>query len=364
MKTDPMDSPKLNPYPNWSAHNFSTSSTPEIISPFRIRADQCDRLWVLDTGISNILPDKKQLTNPQLIIYDLHSDVLLRRYEIPADQIKENVSFFANIAIEDDDCSDTYAYLADLASPCLVVYSFKDNESWKITHNYFNIDPLSGEMSVNGINFEWTDGIFGLALSKRDPNGFSTLYFHPMTSTNEFSVNTKFLRDKTALKNDNYYQFKLLGSRGKKSQSGVSFLDKNSGVLFYTLLNLNAIACWKTSNPSYTMQSQGRIYMSNVTMVFPNDLKVDFDGNLWALSDKLPMFLYDKLDPDVVNFRVLTGSVKEAIQGTTCDEKLKISNDVSGRKIQIGEKNIGICEKSRGLLLGFVILGCFYKVFY
>lgn len=36
------------------------------------------------------------------------------------------------------------------------------------------------------------------------------------------------------------------------------------------------------------------------------------------LSDRLPQFMYDRLDPNDYNFRILTGSLKEAVQGTAC----------------------------------------------
>lgn len=320
-----MDSPKLKPYPNWEAHKLPRlpdREPPQIVSPFRIRADACGRLWVLDTGVVDLLGDPRVYAPSQLIIYDLHNDAILRRYIIPKAQFKDD-SFLANIAVEDTDCHDTYAYLGDLGKPAVIVYSWKRNESWRVNHHYFNIDPLAGEFNVSGITFEWTDGVFGLSLSSPDEEGFSTLYFHPMTSTHEFSVNTKYLRNE-ALSKKSFNEFKILGSRGTKGQSSVSFLDKKTGVLFYALVNLNAIACWRTTNPSYKMQSQGRVFMSNETMIFPNDIKVDQNGTLWVLSDRLPTFMYDKLNYNDVNFRILTAPVLDAIKGTTCDSKLII----------------------------------------
>lgn len=325
--SDSMDSPKLHPYPNWEAHKLPTSAgsdPPEIVSPFRIRADQCGRLWVLDTGVADLLGDTKVYSSASLLVYDLHNDALLRRYQIPKEQVKDE-SFLANIAVEDTNCDDSYAYLGDLGAAGLIVYSWKKQTSWRIVHNYFNMDPTAGEFNVSGISFQWTDALFGLGLSAPGQDGFSTLYFHPMCSTNEFSVNTKYLRDEESKDSkDNFHQYKLLGSRGPNAQSSVSFLDKNTGVLFYALLNLNAIACWKTTNPSYTMQSQGRVFMSNVSMVFPNDIKVDAKGNLWVLSDRLSTFMYSRLDVKDVNFRILTATVSDAIRGTACDAKLVI----------------------------------------
>lgn len=47
----------------------------------------------------------------------------------------------------------------------------KENDSWRVKHNYFHFDPLAGEYEVGGIKFQWTDGVFGLALSKINTDG-------------------------------------------------------------------------------------------------------------------------------------------------------------------------------------------------
>lgn len=329
--TDPSDSPKLRPYPNWEAHQLSQtegSDPPEIVSPFRIRADQCGRLWVLDTGVVDVLGDIRFYA-AQLLIYDLHNDALLRRYMIPKDQYNTD-SLLGNIAVEDENCQDAYAYLADLGDAGLIVYSWANQTSWLVKHHYFNMDPMAGNFNIAGLQFSWSDGILGVALSTPDAEGYSTLYFHCLTGVHQFSVNTKFLRNPTLAKNS-FKEFKVLGSRGPKGQSNVSFLDKKTGVLFYALVSLNAIACWKTTNPSYTMESQGRVFMSNVTMVFPNDIKVDANNNLWVLSDRLPIFMFSRLNQSDVNFRILTSPVSDAIRNTSCDSKLVISPELTNR---------------------------------
>lgn len=137
-------SPVLKPYPSWAAHRLTSDEIPEIVSPFRVRADKCGRMWVLDTGVADLLGDTKVLGPTSLLVYDLHNDNLLRRYAFPHDQVKSE-SFFANIAVEDEDCDDTYVYNADLGAPGLVVYSWKSQTSWRVQHNYFYPDPLSGK---------------------------------------------------------------------------------------------------------------------------------------------------------------------------------------------------------------------------
>ncbi|XP_058803277.1 protein yellow isoform X2 [Phymastichus coffea] len=271
---DSRTSPPLIPYPSWEAHQYSGNGGifPEIISPFRIRADRCNRLWVLDTGLVDILGSPEQQVPPALLIYDLTNDQLLRKFNIPEDQ-RTTDSLFANIAVEDYTCDDAFAYLGDLGGPGIVVYSWRLAKSWLIKHHYFHPDPQGGEFNVAGVTFHWSDGIFGMALAPTN-DGYSTLYFHPLTSTMEFSVSTRLLRDpEKVTSSESFHQFQVLGSRGPNGQSSVSFLDPASGILFYALTNLNAIACWRTGN-KYTIQQQGRVYMDNVTMVFPNDLKI------------------------------------------------------------------------------------------
>lgn len=282
-----------------------------------MRADRCGRLWVLDSGkIGNL---EKNFTKypPSIIVYDLKTDDLLKKYVIPSDQVKED-SGFAVITVEDADCDNTYAYAADVGKAAIVVYSWAQNESWRISHHYFHADPLACDYSVKGLNFTWDDAIFGLGISGPNSNNFSTLYFHPMSSYNEFSVSTEYLRNQS-LADGNFHAFKLLGSRGPNAQSSVSFLDPKTGVLFYSLVNLNAVACWKTSNKEYNMKSQGRIYMNENTMIYPTDIKVDYNDNLWILSNRLPLWMYGKLDSNDVNFRVFSAPVVDAISHTACD---------------------------------------------
>lgn len=312
------NSPKLIPYPSWAAHSIGTDGKPpEIVSPFRVRADRCGRLWVLDNGKIGNLEKNSTRYPPSIIVYDLKTDNLLRKYEFPADQVKED-SGFANIAVEDADCMNTYAYAGDLGKPAIVVYSWEKNESWRITHHYFHPDPLACDFSVKGYNFSWTDAIFGLGISAPNADNYSTLYFHPMASYDEFSVSTEYLRNQSLAEN-NFDAYNVLGTRGPNAQSSASFLDPKTGVLFYSLVNLNAVACWKTSNKEYLMKNQGRIYMNEVTMVYPTDIKVDYNDNLWILSNRMPIWMYGSLDFNDVNFRVFSAPVVDAISHTACD---------------------------------------------
>lgn len=315
-------SPAFIPYPSWEANRIhDDSNETKIISTFRIRADECDRLWVIDTGLADILGKPEQITPPKILIYDLKTDKLLKQYEIKKEHIKED-SFFANIVVDvtPETCDKAFAYIPDLGSYALLVYSLEDDDSYRVKHHYFYFDPLSGNYNVAGINFQWTDGIFGLALSPVHKDGYRTAYFHPLSSTREFEVSTKILQNET-LASKSYYEYKVLGSRGPNTQATASFLDEKTGVLLYTQINRDGIGCWNSYKHAneYSADTNGIVSADNETMVFPNDLKVDRNSNLWVLTDRLPVHLYRQLDPNEYNYRIFKASVKDLVKGTVCE---------------------------------------------
>lgn len=68
-------------------------------------------------------------------------------------------------------CDEGFAYITDVYQYGVIVYDFKYNKSWRVDHNYFAFDPLYGNMNVGGVNFQWHDGIFGMALGDLAANG-------------------------------------------------------------------------------------------------------------------------------------------------------------------------------------------------
>lgn len=82
-------------------------------------------------------------------------------------------------------------------------------------------------------------------------------------------------------------------------------------------MNKDAIGCWN-SNKAYSADTQGLVDSDSDALVFPNDLKIDTERNLWVLSDRMPVFLFKSLNPKEFNYRILIGKVIDAIQGTPC----------------------------------------------
>ncbi|KAH8308535.1 hypothetical protein KR059_007479, partial [Drosophila kikkawai] len=54
-------------------------------------------------------------------------------------------------------------------------------------------------------------------------------------------------------------------------------------------------------------------------MVFPADVKIDENKNVWVLSDRMPVFLLSDLDYADTNFRIYTAPLATLVENTVCD---------------------------------------------
>ncbi|KAK5640790.1 hypothetical protein RI129_009337 [Pyrocoelia pectoralis] len=319
-------SPSFIPYPGWDWHNSGTCDG--LVSVYRMQIDQCNRLWVLDSGQINVIVKPEQACRPKIMIFDLATDDLILRYEFPDEFIKQD-GLFSNIAvdIQKNRCDDAYAYAVDVWRYGLVVFSLKEQRSWRLTDHLFYPDPLAAAYNLHGLKFEWTDGIFSLALSPDLPDKEDRLlYFHPMSSFREFYLKTSSIKNETEF-NTLKRQVRVIGeSRGKNGQASATAIDGN-GIMFYSLVSKDSIGCWDLRKP-YSRRNLGTVAESNISLVFPNDLKLDKEKrqSVWVISNRLPFFLYSNLDENDYNFRIMSAFVDEAIEGTICDPSLSHLN--------------------------------------
>ncbi|XP_034939871.1 protein yellow-like isoform X2 [Chelonus insularis] len=318
-------SPKLRPYPSWGWHRQDSCNG--MTSVFRIQVDECDRLWVLDSGTVNLTKTPQQICPPAIFIFDLRTDRLLRRYQLPEEQVKQD-SLWSNIVVDirDGNCDYARAYLSDVWRFGMVIYDLFSDSSFRIQHHFFFPDPLSSRYDLHGLRFHWMDGIFSLALSPIDINNDRTLFFHPMSSFREFAVSTSLLIDKESV-DANIESFVPVGKPRAKDfgHSSGAAIDRN-GVMFFDMVTRDSVWCWDTRK-EYLPQNLGLVGVSNETLIFPNDLRMDNEErqSFWTISNKLPIFLYGVWNPEDINFRVYRAYVDNAVKGTICDPDYLVS---------------------------------------
>ncbi|XP_076684761.1 yellow-h isoform X2 [Andrena cerasifolii] len=329
-KNSKTKSPKLTPYPDWGWHQPGNCES--LTSVFRVQVDECERLWVLDSGKVEVSKGGKPACPPAIFIFDLKTDTLIKKYIIPDDQVKED-SLYTNIVVDirNEDCGSAVAYASDVFRYGLLVYDLFKDTSFRIQHHFFYPDPLASKYELHGIKFQWTDGIFGIALSPMDIHDDRTLFFHPMSSFREFAVSTSVLRDMETAEANTELFMPIGRPRAKDyGHSSGSVVDRN-GVMFFNMVTRDSVWCWDTRK-EYIPQNLGVIGTSNLSLVFPNDIRVDheYDQNVWVLSNRLAMYLYSRIDSSKVNYRVFKANAMEAVKDTVCDPNYVVPSAESG----------------------------------
>ncbi|XP_031334671.1 protein yellow isoform X2 [Photinus pyralis] len=308
-------SPALIPFPDWKSNEAGNCNN-ALTSVDRVKVDRCDRLWVLDTGTTGIGANMKNPCPYALNVFDLKTSKRLRRYQLRPEDTNPN-TFIANIEVDvGAKCEDAFAYMSDELGYGLIVYSWNQDTSWRFKHGFFFPDPLAGDFNVGGINFQWDDeGIFGMILSPLQQDGYRTLFFGPLASNREFAVSTQILNNASKV-DDGYHDFVALEDRGPNSHVTARAMD-DTGVMFYNLVDRNAVGCWNSVLP-YKPEYMAVVDSDHEGLIFPVDIKVDRNRNLWVMSDRMPIFLIKGIDVNDVNFRIYVAPVENMIKNTVC----------------------------------------------
>lgn len=74
--------------------------------------------------------------------------------------------------------------------------------------------------------------------------------------------------------------FQFVGKRGPNSQSAMHDFDKTTGVMVYSQVGINGVACWNSAK-RYTPENHAIIARNDQKMIYPGDL------NVWNCSLQL-----------------------------------------------------------------------------
>ncbi|XP_071562583.1 dopaminechrome tautomerase [Temnothorax nylanderi] len=304
----------LVPYPNWSWHiSFSCQS---IVSVYRIAIDECNRLWVVDTGrvmMRAVCPTK-------ILIFDLATDQLIHKYVVPDDQVLYGKAALVTPIVDvGKTCLDTYLYVADVDQNGLVIYDLYRDHSWRVNNtrgNAFGPDEDAMNITIAGESFDLTDGTLGMSLSPLGYFNHRYLYFNSLASYYQ-----KFT-DTLSLIQSEYGEPVIFQSNYKRaSQAGVQATSRR-GVIFFQLVQLTAIACWDIGKP-FTPENVVIIAQDEETLQYVSGIKVITnkagEEELWFNTNRLQKTINMSLKPTETNFRIIRGTVDDIIRGTNCE---------------------------------------------
>lgn len=191
---------------------------------------------------------------------------------------------------------------------------------WSFVHNYFHIEPLYGDFKVAGQRYQWRDGIFSITLGPQiDQVSNRIAMFHAMSSINEFTVPTAVLKNQTkSTRGFHGDDFELLGRRQEGGQSAMHGYDYGTGIVFYAEVGRNSVGCWNTRK-RFNALNHEVVFKDDVNMIYPADLTVDDDGNVWVMSNTMPRFIYSRLNTTEYSYKIWKGKAAEMVKGTGCE---------------------------------------------
>ncbi|CAH0564873.1 unnamed protein product [Brassicogethes aeneus] len=249
---------------------------------------------------------------------DLNTDQIKHSHQFPPSSISLTSSLSSiTVDVCKNRCQDAYAYTPDLSGYGLTVFSLRNNRSWRVSHKYFYLEPQAGDFNIAGHQFQWRDGVFSVELSDIKSDGNRDMFFHAMEGHHMYRVSTRIIKNETlATRSYHGNDFVDVGDRGQNSQTSSADIHKESGVMFLGLVNQNALACW---NAAASLKEITTVARNDEKMIYPSDVKV-YNDKIYMLTNKMPEFIYGKLNYDEVNFIVWSNTVKNAVRNTKCDK--------------------------------------------
>ncbi|KAK6623892.1 hypothetical protein RUM44_010748 [Polyplax serrata] len=296
-----LSSPVLKAYPNWEFHssNGHGVNCSGLISVYRIRADRCNRLWVLDSGVSTSLQDFTVVCPPKILVFDMSTDQLVKSITFPREVLRPN-TLLTNLVIDDTSgygsCDDSYIYMSDTAAPAIVVYDAKKDIAWRLTHPSMYPDPDFSTYTIAGETFTLPDGVVGLALSPPTHTASRVLYFQPMATDRMFAIPVSVLQ---AGPSDDL-PIQLVG---RKSSQGVGLaVDPNDGSVYFSPFSETAVASWQPG----TNRNKVLAYNPDV-LQFATELIIAYrdNGNLWLLTTRFQKFFRRTVNAREINLRIV-----------------------------------------------------------
>nr|ATB56353.1 yellow-d2 [Leptinotarsa decemlineata] len=314
--------PIVTPYPSWEWHtNPKRCKANRLISVFRVMIDDCERLWVLDAGrlLDGII------CPPQILAFDLKTNKLLHRYEIPTTQI-ESRSILVTPVVEIRDtrnhCQNTFVYLADCQTYSIIVYDLQRQTSWRVTDKTMYPNPDCGTYSIQGDSFDLMDGVLGMSLSPASLGGDRKLFYHAMSSSTENWVYTSYLRNQTRFSENPESSPEIFNTYPKRrgTQSAAEVINKD-GIMFFGLMSDVKIACFNIRGEYGDSRSTDIVADNPVTLQFATGMKIIKNRRgieeLFVLTSRFQK-VATGLNAAEINFRILAIDVESLISGKNC----------------------------------------------
>nr|CAI5844186.1 unnamed protein product [Callosobruchus analis] len=290
----------ITPFPSWEKN--IPGDCDSLQSVIGTEIDRNGVMWVLDGHrASNDLSGLR--CPPKLVFLDLdNGGAIMHVYNFPNQICLTDGGFLNDIVI--DDAAEIFAYITDNSpiDPGLIVYSLREDKAWKFRDASMFPDISAPNYLLEGSLVDVQAPIDGIALSPFTRKRPRTLFYTPLTGHGLFAISTTILKKENSLKDPKWRGSVQLVGQKLCSTDGM-VMDSN-GNLYYGLLCLSGVGKWNMFEP---FEFSKVIYSNPSKMIWPDGFTIDFEGNLYVLSNYAFRFAGNEtlyFTPDVIKFRI------------------------------------------------------------
>ncbi|XP_012269405.2 major royal jelly protein 1-like [Athalia rosae] len=313
--------PLLEPYPSNAWHiTFFYLYCPKITSVSKIFMDDCNRIWVVDSGKLRDL----QICPPQILAFDADTDELVEKFVIPMELARNSKTrrpgrLQIQFVETKDSCSKTWVYVGDPEGYGMVIWDGKD--VWRLENDeVYGPDKTATTFDVDGQRFDQEVGASGFVVI---PPGFlheDYMMLRPVASQKAYAVKVEDLHNSKDGKPVTYYK----GNVTLPSQE-LTRAFSESGALIGSLASQSALSCWYPENP-LAAEYIGIPLRDPVALQYAVSGKIvrgkgsrSGDEEFWILSTRNQRFATNTVNFNETNFRIMSVNVAELINGTVCE---------------------------------------------
>ncbi|EFN84825.1 protein yellow [Harpegnathos saltator] len=288
--------PILEAFPSWAMQTLGDCSAFQLVHSIEI--DPKGRMWVLDTGRPTTTREFKACP-ARLVILDLEdSGKILRIYEFPDHVARRSTTYLNDIVLDHEDGG--MAYITDNSNndPGIIVYSLKNNTSWKVRHDSMKAKSEAVSFMVAKTHVILPVHVDGIALSPASSMD-RHVYYSPLSSFHLYSIPVSALKNNAT--NIDHYVKEL----GRKNSQTDGMVMSAKSVLYFGLLADDAISMWDMKNSSSFTIGQRVMSRDHLLTQWPDSFAFDEDGNLWCVVNMLQNFLSNHIKLDTPNYRLI-----------------------------------------------------------
>ncbi|XP_006611041.1 protein yellow-like [Apis dorsata] len=320
--------PKLEAFPSWEMQKIGDCSAFQMVQSMEI--DPIGRMWVLDSGkMSPLSLEKKTTCPPRLVILDLEKNgEVLRIYEFPTNVARHGTAHLNDIVLDHEDGGMAYITDSDRDDPGIIVYSLRNNTSWKVRHDSMKAKHEAVKFMISKTPINIPVSIDGIALSPASSND-RQIYYSPLSSFHLYSIPT------SVLKNNESNVDSYVKELGRKNSQTDGMMMSAKGVLYFGLLADDAVAMWDTKQSISFTTGQRVISRDHERMQWPDTFAFDEDGNFYCVTNSLQNILENRVNVSIPNYRVVRSQtgVKsyQYLENGTAPEQPEIPTSTANR---------------------------------